>query len=384
MPRHPEIAPATTAMSSSLFSKLADRIQKIEGDRFALHVGDTWLQPADGARMEDFRAAEHPGLNRYTVPHGHPRLIEAIVRRREVEASRVLVTAGATGGLGAIAGALLAPGDEVLVLAPFWPLIRGIVLSGRGLPVQIPFYDRLSKDPGRAVQQVDEILTAGLSPRSVALYVNTPNNPTGRVLPPEVLAAIADFARRHNLWLWSDEVYEDYAWARPHQGIAPYAPERTFEVYSFSKAYGMAGNRCGYIVGPEDSAVMEAVRKISTHTFYSAPTAAQLAAAQVLNLGADWLAEANQSYRSAGIQAAEALGLPPPEGGTFLFIDVSSRLDDRGLQGFLEDCIDRGLILAPGTSCGDDYPGHVRLCFTCEPPDVVARGVAVLADILSD
>lgn len=382
MPRHPQVAPATETMVSSLFSKLAHRIQAIEGERFTLHIGDTWLQPAPGTRMEDLKAADHPALNRYAVPHGHPQLIDAIVRRREVDPGRLLVTAGATGALGAIAGALLAPQDEVLILAPFWPLIRGIVLSTRGRAIEVPFYDRLDADPESAAAQVDALLAPWLSDRSVALYVNTPNNPTGRVLAPEVREALADFARRHDLWLWSDEVYEDYAWERPHGSVAEHAPERSFAVYSFSKAYGMAGNRCGYIVGPPTGTALQTVQKISTHTFYSAPTPAQIAAARVLDSGDEWLKEADASYRAAGLAAAARLGLAPPEGGTFLFIDVASQLDERGLQGFLEDCIDRGLVLAPGVSCGKEYATFVRLCFTCQPPDVVARGVDVLADIL--
>ena len=80
-------------------------------------------------------------------------------------------------------------------------------------------------------------------------------------------------------------------------------------------------------------------------------------------------------------KAADRLGVPRPEGSTFLFLDTADRLDDRGLMGFLEDCADRGLFLAPGPSFGP-YPTHVRICFTCAPPDVVARGVDVLAEML--
>jgi N-succinyldiaminopimelate aminotransferase len=321
-------------------------------------------------------------MNRYTSPHGHPALLDAIQQKHNVVPERLLVTTGATGALAALGGALLAPSDEVLILAPFWPLIRGIVTSSRGRAVEVPFYDRLAANESEAAAQVDALLLPHLSDRCVALYVNTPNNPTGRVLPGEVRQAIADFARRHALWLWSDEVYEDYAWARPHGSVAAHAPERGFAVHSFSKAYGMAGNRCGYIVGPEDPRFMAAVRKISTHSFYCAPTASQLAAARVLDCGEAWLSTASAAYQETGQAAAARLGVPAPEGGTFLFIDVAGQLDERGLRGFLEDCIDRGLVLAPGPSCGEAYASHVRLCFTCAPPDVVAAGVEVLAGLL--
>ena len=101
----------------------------------------------------------------------------------------------------------------------------------------------------------------------------------------------------------------------------------------------------------------------------------------MLKRGDAWLAEASAQYQMAGDAAADALGVSRPEGGTFLFLDVAPQLDERGLHGFMLDCIDRGLILAPGSSCGVAYDTHVRLCFTSAPPDVVARGVAVLAEL---
>ena len=95
-----------------------------------------------------------------------------------------------------------------------------------------------------------------------------------------------------------------------------------------------------------------------------------------------WLADTRAEYVRTGRAAAERLGLPAPEGGTFLFFDVAAHLDDRGLAGFLERCADRGLLLAPGTSFGP-YPTWVRLCFTAVDPARALRGVDVLAELLS-
>ena len=197
----------------------------------------------------------------------------------------------------------------------------------------------------------------------------------------DVLEAIGEFARRNDLWVWSDEVYEGIVFGDPVKPMASFAPERTFSVFSFSKTYGMAGNRVGAIVGPSPQ-LMGSVRKSTVHHFYSACTASQMAAAQVLKTGTPWLADAVERYRKAGVAAADRLGVAHPEGGTFLFVNIATRLDQRGTQGFLEDCIDRGLILAPGGSCGSDYHDYVRVCFTSAPPDVVARGVDVLAELL--
>jgi N-succinyldiaminopimelate aminotransferase len=375
MPKPPQLSATLAAVRSDLYSSLSHKLKDLPKPPIPLHVGDTWLEPADGARMEDFTVREHPGMHRYSRPHGHPDLVAAVADLRDVSPDRILVTAGATGGLCALAGSLLDPGDEVLVLAPFWPLIRGIVQAARATAVEVPFYDR----PGSVRSRIAPFLTE----RTAALYVNSPNNPTGRVLAADDVAELAELAREANLWLWSDEVYEPFAYDAPHVPVAPLAPERTFTAHSFSKSYGMAGNRVGYVLGPTDPAPLLHARKVATHTFYSAPTAGQLAAAAALAHGGPWLERAHVLYRDAGRAAAETLGLAPPQGGTFLFFDVAHRLDEeRGLLGFLEDCLDAGVLLAPGSSCGADYGTHVRLCFTSAPPDVVADGVARVAALL--
>ena len=284
------------------------------------------------------------------------------------------MTAGATGALGAVVGGLVHPGDEVLVLAPYWPLISGIVTSFHGTPVPVPF---LGLDGPEALV---EAVRARLTPRSVALYLNTPNNPTGRVLPRAWVEALAELCRREGLWLLSDEVYELYVYQGEHVAARALAPERTFSCYSFSKAYGMAGNRCGYVVGPADGIAQ--LRKVSTHTFYATPTAAQLAAIRALEGPGDrWAAAAAAQYRDTGTRAAKRLGVPAPEGSTLLFLDVARYLDGSGLPGLLERCVERGLMVAAGPSCGP-FPHHVRVCFTGSPPEVVLRGVEVLAQVL--
>jgi len=381
MPPHPRISPTLAGTRDSAFSSLAHRLRSHTGEVFPLHVGDTWLEPPDGCRMEDLSSRDHPGLHRYAPPQGIPELLDAIVERSRsrtgagTERDNVLVAAGATGGLGAVIGAIVAPGDEVLVLAPYWPLIDGIVRSFHGTPVAVPFLG-VADSAASALEIVRERRTS----RTAALYINTPNNPTGMVLPRPWVEALVEWARSEDLWVVSDEVYEDYAYAGEHTYCRALAPERTFSAHSFSKAFGMAGNRCGYVLGP--AAVMKEVRKVSTHTFYSTPTASQVAALRALRGSGDaWVARVREQYLEAGRRAAARLRVAPPEGSTFLFLDVSDRLGPRGLLGLLEECVERGLFVAPGPSFGP-YLHHVRVCFTSAPPDVVDRGVALLASIL--
>jgi aspartate/methionine/tyrosine aminotransferase len=382
MPRHPHFSPSLADISGAVYSALAHRLASYQGEVYPLHVGDTWMEPPAGCRMEDLTVAEWPGMHRYAPPQGTPALLDAIVelaRQRTgvpTERENVLVATGATGGLGAVVGAIVQPGDEVLLLSPHWPLISGIVRSFHGVPVEVPFFDVVDS-PESAV----EVVSARLGGRSVALYLNTPSNPTGQVIPRPIVEALVVWAERHDLWILADEVYEDYVYSGEHTYTRPLAPQSTFAVHSFSKAYGMAGNRCGYVIGP--AAAMPELRKVGLHSFYSTPTASQLAAVKVLGgPGSVWIEQAREQYRRSGERAAARLGVPPPEGSTFLFLDVAGCLDDRGLGGLLEDCVERGLFVAPGASFGP-YPNHVRLCFTAAPPAVVDRGVEVLASLLA-
>lgn len=381
MPRHPQFSPSVHEIAAAVYSKLAHRLAGYPGEVYPLHVGDTWMEPPEGCRMEDLKVAEYPGMHRYAPPQGIPALLDAIVEQWRArtglpeERDNVLVATGATGALGAVAGAIVAPGDEVLLLAPHWPLISGIVQSFHGVAVDVPFFGN-ADSPETAVELVRRYKTD----RTVALYLNTPSNPTGRIIPRAWIEALVEWARSEDLWLISDDVYEDYVYEGEHTYTRPLAPERTFAAHSFSKAFGMAGNRCGWVLGPAPA--MAELRKVSLHSFYSTPTASQIAALRVLaGPGRPWIAQAREKYIRAGRQAAGRLGVAPPQGSTFLFLDIAEHLDGRGLDGFLEDCVERGLFVAPGPSFGP-YPTSVRLCFTAAPPDVVERGVEVLAGLL--
>jgi N-succinyldiaminopimelate aminotransferase len=378
MPRPPNPSPAVAAIKGSVYSALLHKLATHKGEVYPLHVGDTWKLPPQGGRVGNLKSTEHKGLSQYTPPQGLPALVDAVLERvraktgPSVEREQVVVTGGATAGLAAAVGAIVSPGDEVLLLAPHWPLIDGIVRMFGGRPVAVPFLGVVDS-PEFAVA----IVRASATPRTVALYINTPNNPTGRVIPRGFLEALAEWARKQNIWLLFDEVYEDYQYEGVHTNGFSLSPERAFAAHSFSKAYGMAGNRCGYLVGP--ATLMPEVLKVHTHTTYSAPTASQVLALKVLQgAGEEWLKETRDEYREVGQGAAAILGVPVPEGGTFLFLDVAKRLGEAPLVSFLESCANDGLFLAPGPSFGP-YPAHVRVCYTAARPDIVMRGIEILA-----
>lgn len=382
MPRPPHYSAPTRDVAGSVYTTLAQKLAAWEGECYAFHVGDTWMEPADGTRMQDLTVEDHPGMHRYTAPQGHPALIDAVRQDLEdrygwrLDADQVLIAAGATGALGALAGALLDPGDEVLLAAPYWPLIEGIVRSFRGTPVPVPVFA-----PRLTGEDLIAAFDGAITDRTVAVYWNTPNNPSGRALDAAEIETLVAWARERNLWVLADEVYEAYLFDGETTPARDFASERVFSVHSFSKTYGMAGNRCGYLVGPTEA--LEQARKISTHTFYSTPTASQLAAVESLRLPAarEWVDAARNKYREVGHRVADILGVEPPDGSTFLFLEFADSLDDRGLDGLLSDLADRGVFLAPGPSFGP-FPTHARLCFTAVPPEVTLRGVETLAEFV--
>ncbi|MFC1706008.1 aminotransferase class I/II-fold pyridoxal phosphate-dependent enzyme, partial [Planctomycetota bacterium] len=184
MPRHPRCASTVSSLSRTVYSTLAAKARQREGPCFPLHVGDTWLEPYPAARAEAQRTAEHPHLHTYAPVGGEPVLRDAIARRLlrdhdvELDAGCLQVVSGATVGLSVVCQALLDPGDEVLIPTPYWPLIRGTVASRGAVPVEVRFWERLSDTGFDAVAALE----AAVTNRTAALYVNSPNNPTGSIL----------------------------------------------------------------------------------------------------------------------------------------------------------------------------------------------------------
>jgi len=386
MPRFPRTAKHADSVSARVYSSLEARARANNATIVPLHVGDTYRDPIVAARAERQLSREHPGLHAYAPVRGEPALIEAIVeyvvRRHgeQLDPARVQVMSGATAGLSIVCQVLLDPGDEVLLPSPFWPLSRGIIATKGATPVQVPFYTRLDEkgfDP-------EAELEAAVTKRTVALYVNTPNNPTGRVLETSTIDAMIRVAKRHDLWVLCDEAYEEIyfaddppsaIWKRPDIG------DRAFAFHTLSKSFGLAGARIGFTHGPES--VMDRVVGMQTFHTYCAPRPMQFGAIEALREGADWAKEGRELYRRAGYTAADALRVARPEGGTFLFLDVSSQLspDDVDCSPFLERCADEGILLTPGRSCGAAYTKWVRLCFTAVPQARLEAALERLAPV---
>lgn len=367
-----------------MFSALAKRASTHTGKVFPLHVGDTWREPWPGLRAE---AVAGEMLYTYAPVRGEPALLAAARAQCERRAGPLgersfTVVSGATSGISVVMQTLCDVGDEVLLPAPFWPLVRGIIASRGAVPVEVPLWDR------RGAVDVEAALEAAVTPRTVALYVNSPHNPTGGILSAAEAAAFARVAERHGLWLVVDEVYE-HLWFGDEPPEPLWARKdfmgRSVAVHSLSKAYGFAGGRVGWVHGPME--VMERVVATQTHQVYCAPKVMQLAAARALD-GVDgagaWLEETRALYREAGRKTAAAFGVEAPRGGTFLFVDASPWLSDGAdVTELLVRLLDEaGVLLTPGVSSGRDYGRWMRVCFTAVAPDVLDEALGRVRTVL--
>jgi len=398
--RHPSLSIAADALPYSIFARLYERLATFQGDVVPFHIGDTYLDPPELSRLGalGFRTDSEPELYRYAPPSGDGDLIDALVdkvRRQNqmtfADASCVQITCGATHALSCCMRAVLDPGDEILVLAPYWPLIRGIAKSCSVRPVEVPFSASELAQPGVDPEAVIERHVSG---RTTAIYVCNPNNPDGKVLSHAQLGAIARVAERHHLWVLSDEVYEDIVYDDlQHTSIStlPGMAERTMTAFSFSKSYGQAGLRVGYVVAPAPTAA--AVRKMVNHTVYCVPRAVQRAALAAITSGAPHLADVRARYQQAR-DLALARVVPPcptPRGCTYLFLDLSRWMrpgDDCALVGaggpsVLERMAEAGLLLAPGIAFGANYGNWARLCFSSVPEERLIEGIDRLNGVLA-
>jgi N-succinyldiaminopimelate aminotransferase len=344
---------------------------------------------ADGPSsvIEAAQRALADGLNQYAPGIGVPPLREAIARHQqrhyglELDPDRqVCVTAGCTE---AVAGALLGlvePGDEVVVLEPYYDSYAAVLqMAGavrRPVTLRAPHY-RLDPDE----------LRAAVTPRTRFVLLNSPHNPTGTVLTDAELQAVADLAIEHDLVVITDEVYEHLVFDdHVHRPIAtlPGMADRTLTLSSAGKSYSVTGWKIGWATGPAHlvAAVLDAKQWLS----FSNGTPLQHAVAHALDHEPDWpreLARSLQDRRDLLCAGLADLGLAPrvPEGTYFVMTDVAHLGWEDGLE-FCEALPDRaGVVAIPAQGFHDSDAGRhlVRWAF-CKEPDVIEDGLRRLRE----
>jgi aspartate/methionine/tyrosine aminotransferase len=221
-------------------------------------------------------------------------------------------------------------------------------------------------------------VAAALGPATRGLYLNTPNNPTGAVMPRAHLETLARLCAERHLWVVSDEAYEHLVFdGERHVSFAslPGMAERTVSVFTFSKSYAMTGWRMGYAVAPPPLArLMGTV--LSAFTTYGVFPAAQSAGVAALRGPQDSVWAMRDAYRErrdlllAGLAAAPVLRAPTPKGAFYAFLDVSGVRAGRDLWALVEEWLELGVAVLPGTAFGEEFTGHVRLSLATRREDI--------------
>ncbi|HEX7703694.1 MAG TPA: pyridoxal phosphate-dependent aminotransferase [Kofleriaceae bacterium] len=353
MSRFPSVSTAGRDVPASIFARLREHLATFPGDFIPLQIGDTHLAPAHALDAIEWTAMPAAEIYTYGTPAGWDPLVTAIVAKArsknglDVTAANVQVTVGTTHALHCAVQAVCDPGDELILVTPHWPLIKGIAIGHAVTPVEVVGVANLE---------------CAVTPKTSAIYVASPNNPDGAMLDGAQVAELVRIARAHDLWILSDEVYEDYVYDLPHISIASRAPERTITTFSFAKSYAQAGLRVGYALGPEP--VIAAMRKLVNHSVYNVPVAMQVAAYRAMQEPL-FLAAARDRYRAARDRARARLTAPAatPPGGAYLWVDFSQWSGDDCMP-VLEKIAAQGVLLAPGSAFGDACTAHARLCFT--------------------
>lgn len=390
MPKFPKFAGRVHQITGSVFEKYRAKMAAQGDDLVKLHIGDTYLPPNYPLPIEPKVLQEHADFNRYCNTFGIEPLREALTDKLQadnalhVTPDNILISSGATNGLSVSVMALVDPGDEVLILTPAWPFFFGMVKVAGGNIIEVPFYTKLFSDPNLEVlSYLEEFITD----RTVALYVNTPNNPSAKVVNRDQLEQIARFAQKHDLWVISDEAYDGLTFdGLPHISMAtlPEMFDRTLTMFTFSKSFMFAGLRLGYVVG--EVKAIQNCNKMMVHELYSPATLAQYMMVEPVRTRQDWLPAVQRQVQEMRDILIENLTIdfPKPEGTYFVFFTAKEYLHGRDYWDLIEACLDAGVSVAPGDSFGQDYHDYIRLCFTGESPQRLRTGIERLNNVFKN
>ena len=368
------------------------------GERvFRFESGDPSFSLAP-AVLDAIEKAGRAGKTHYVPNDGIPVLRTALadkLRQKNgidgVTASDVFLTNGAMHALYVVFGALLSEGDEVIIPDPMWTEIAENIrlAGGTAVRVRVGFESDFGYDP--------EAIAAAITPQTRAIFINSPHNPTGAVLSRQTLEAIVDVARENDLWIVSDEAYEDVLYEpNVHQSTAAVAgdwAERVVSVFSFSKSHAMSGLRTGYIVTRSDR-LKDRIPKLLRCTINGVNSLAQWGAVAAVTGPESHLAMMRHEYARRRDLLLEALedvpGVRPfvPRGAFYVWTELEpelyARLGVADADELSASLATRGIGSAPGSAFGESCTDALRFAFSCDT-EMVREGSALLrAALLGD
>ena len=364
--RRGNISQRIQSMSSSGIRRFFDILESME-NVISLGVGQPDFVTPAGICNAAVRSLEE-GHTHYTSNYGIIELRQAISRNLErlygvyyEPATEIIVTSGVSEGQAVVMEALLDIDDEVLCPDPHYVAYPATVALADGVFVPVP--TNQDKDFKVAAADLEERIT----PRTKAIMLGYPANPTGAVMERDDLLPVADLARKHNLFVVSDEIYDRLVYGGKHTCVAslPGMRERTVLLGGFSKAYAMTGWRIAYVAARGD--IIEGIMKAHQYVMMCAPTIAQYAALEaVLNGEEDvrgMVAEYDRRRRLI-VDGFNAIGLKcfEPRGAFYAFPSVGvTGLSD---ESFAEELLmEEKVAVVPGSAFGECGAGHVRACY---------------------
>ena len=349
-----------------------------------LHIGEPSFRTPEHIRRAAIHSIESETLT-YGPPPGWPWLRELLAAKIEwVNGYSVSPqqTAVAIGGTGAVMAALIAtvgPGDEVLISDPHWPQYSMQLACCGVTPIFYPLDPQNEWLP--EIAQLERLVT----PRTRLLLINSPGNPTGAVFPEQLVADLLEFARRHDLYLLSDECYDELLFEGKHVSPAIMLTRAEFDsgrvicIYTFSKTYAMTGWRIGYLAAGTE--LMKTITDVLNVSTTNVSTLVQRAAVAALAGPQDCVAEMRETYRrrrDLAVGLLKELGryVYTPHGAFYVLIDVASRSGEqsRGRQFALDLLRERNVAVAPGSGFGSVAEQFVRISLAASDEEI-ERGV---------
>lgn len=343
-------------------------------DVLLLSIGDPDFdtpRPIVQAAIDSLEA----GDTHYPPVRGTQGLRDSIARRHRqrsgqaVSAEQVIVMPGAQCAVYSVAQCLLDPGDEVIVAEPMYVTYEGVfgAIGAKVLPVAVRPENGFRVDPAD--------VAALITPKTRALLLNSPNNPSGACLPLLVWQELASLCVRHELWLISDEVYSDLVYEGRHVSPAslPGMAERTATINSLSKSHAMSGWRVGWVVGPKR--LVDHLEHLSLCMLFGIPEFIQNAAQRALDEDLPEVAQMREAYRQrrdlvcASLNQCPGLRAIRPDGGMFVMVDVrptgwsAQHFAERLLEGY-------GVSVLAGEAFGPSAAGHIRLGLVVDLPQL--------------
>jgi aspartate aminotransferase len=330
--------------------------------------------------------AMNAGDTHYVASNGTPALRKAIAAKLQMDngltydPSEIIVTPGGKQALFEAVMALVEPGVDVMILEPAWVSYAPMVEMAGGNVVHVGL------DPDDNWRVTREILEAHVTPATRAIMVNSPNNPTGRVLDADEFDAIAGLAIDRDLIVLTDEMYEKIVYdGRVHRSLAAYPSmwERTLTFNGLSKAYAMTGWRVGYVAGPKP--FIEEIAKVHSHSVTQATSFAQAGGVAALTGPQEFIGEMVSAWDrrrkavSSGLSAVKGIHCSPAEGAFYAFADIrASGLDSIAFAG--RALQEAHVAVVPGMAFGDAGEGHIRLSFATSD-ELLAKAVQRLCDL---